>query len=131
MQRLRTKTHQARALEWGMIFLFILVLSWVVLNRYEAMEAQAVRTIARYEHQLLQTRIQIYRLRNGRWPADLSQALGGEPGEVLLVGRNPRRGRLVDGEGRLINPYGGPYRYHPDTGELEMPEPLASNAASD
>lgn len=131
MERLKTSSHQSRALEWGLVFLFILVLSWVVLSRYEAMEARAVHTVARYEYQLLQTRIQIYRLRNGKWPPKLADALGGEPESVLFVGINPKRRRLLDEQGRLNNPYGEPYAYDPATGTLKKPAQLSAQKATD
>ncbi len=130
MERLRSRSHQARALEWGLILLFILVLSWVLMGRFEALEERALRTIARYEYQLLQTRIQVYKFRHGEWPPTLREALGGEPGEILMVGENPQRSRLVDEQGRLINPFGRPYRYHADSGELEIPRRLARKSGS-
>lgn len=131
MERLRSRSHQARALEWGLILLFILVLGWVLMGRFEALEERALRTIARYEYQLLQTRIQIYHFRHRQWPATLQEALGGEPGKVLMVGENPERSRLVDDEGRLINPFGRPYRYHPGSGKLEIPQRLARKSGTD
>ncbi|MEF8794751.1 type II secretion system protein GspG [Thiohalorhabdus sp.] len=131
MERLKGRSHQSRALEWGVVLLFILALVWVVLNRYGALEERAVATLARYEHQLLQTRIQVYRLRNGDWPAELQEALSGDPSEVLMTGQNPRRDRLVDKQGRLIDPFGQPYRYDPETGALKMPEKLARQRAPD
>ena len=78
MERLEGRSHRARALEWGVILVFILILVWVVLTRFRGLEEQAVTTVARYEYQLLQTRLRIYRLRNGQWPANLRDALGGD-----------------------------------------------------
>jgi len=125
MERLKSASHQARALEWALVLLFVLVLSWVVLNRYGELKATTLHTIARYEHQLLQTRVQIYRIRHGSWPPTLRDALGGDPREVLMAGPNPERQRLVNEDGRLIDPFGVPYRYHPDNGRLERPEGLS------
>lgn len=131
MERLKGRSHQARPLEWGVILIFILILIWVVVSRFQVLEERAVTTVARYEYQLLQTRLQIYRLRNGQWPAELREVLGDDPAEVMMTGPNARRDRLVDEQGRLINPFGRPYRYDPASGTLEKPAQLAARQATD
>jgi len=131
VERLRTRSHQARALEWALVLLFILALMWVVMGRFDELKDRAVETVARYEYQLLQTRIQIYRIRRGRWPPSLKAALPAKPAEVLMVGPGSERHRLTDSDGRLVDPFGAPYRYHPDSGELEIPQGLARKPHED
>jgi len=131
MERLRTRTHQARVLEWALVLLFILVLSWVLMSRYEALEERHLKIVARYEHRLLQTRIQIFRVRHGEWPESLVQALGKPPRKALLVGPHTKRDRLVGKGGRLMDPFGEPYRYYPESGRVEGGGGIAKNPHPD
>lgn len=124
MERLTTRSHSSRALEWVLILIVILLLGWYVLSKFEALEARALRTMALYEHRTLETHIQLYRIRHGSWPPTLREALGKEPGSVVIRDTNARRERLVDEQGRIRDPYGRPYRYDPETGNLELPAPL-------
>lgn len=124
MERLEAKSHGSRVLEWGVILILILVLSWVLLTRYEGLKEQALDTIARYEHQVLETHLQVYRIRHGGWPPDLRTLVTESGREISLEMGNARREQLFDDQGRMLDPYGRPYRYDPETGELEQPAPL-------
>jgi type II secretory pathway pseudopilin PulG len=121
MERLKGRAHQARALEWGLVLVFIAVLTGVFISRYQDLEQRALARAARYEHQLLERQIQIYRIRHGHWPESLAQVLGEEPRETLIEGERFQRERPLTDSGRVRDPYGRPYRYHPDTGVLEAP----------
>jgi hypothetical protein len=121
MERLKTRSHQDRALEWGLVLLFILVMSGVVLDRYEVLKERALATIARYEHRLLETHLQVYRIRHGTWPPDLQTLVRESPREVTLRSGNTRRQRLFNKQGRMLDPYGRPYGYDAETGQLRMP----------
>ena len=131
MQRLEGRSHQSRALEWGVVLLFILGLSWYLLNRYEALEARALATIARNEHQLLQTHLEVYRIRNGRYPPDLRTLVKDADRRVTLESTNAKRPKLFNDRGKMLDPYGRPYRYQADSGELKMPEPLRDSRRED
>ena len=131
MQRLEGRSHQSRALEWGVVLLFILGLSWYLLNRYEALEARALATIARYEHQLLQTHLSVYRIRHGRYPPNLRTLVRDADRRVTLESTNAKRSKLFNDGGKMLDPYGRPYRYQPDSGELKLPQPLRSRPAKD
>lgn len=124
MERMTTRSHSSRALEWALILIVILVLGWYVLNKFEALEARALRTIALYEHRTLETHIELYRIRHGDWPPTLKKALGEEPGSVLIRDTNAKREKLVNKKGKVLTPYGGPYQYNSESGELKLPRPL-------
>ncbi|MFP4614675.1 MAG: hypothetical protein ACLFRB_02295 [Thiohalorhabdus sp.] len=121
MERLDRRSHSARALEWALVLLFILILSGVVLDRYEALEERSLATVARHEHRLLELRIQIHRYRHGEWPGSLREVLGEDPRDTIGGALEPRRDVLVDDRGRVLDPFGRPYRYDPESGELAAP----------
>ncbi|MEF8793851.1 type II secretion system protein GspG [Thiohalorhabdus sp.] len=130
MERLEGRGHQARALEWAVVLLFILILGWVLLSRYEGLKEQALATMARYEHHSLETHLQVYRMRHGSWPPDLRTLIEESSRPISLKSGNARRRRLFDDQGRMLDPYGRPYRYDPETGKLKRPEPLRNTDGS-
>ena len=124
MRRLERGSHEARAMEWGLVLLFIALLTWLVLSRFDALEHQALSTIAQHEYRLLETRIQVYRIRNGHWPKTLKQAVQSKEQPALIRHAGTRRDRLFTADGAVLNPYGRPYRYDPVSGELKRPTAL-------
>ncbi|KPV40197.1 hypothetical protein AN478_08705 [Thiohalorhabdus denitrificans] len=124
MERLDVRPHRARALEWALVLLFILIMSGVVLDRYEALEERGLATVAQHEHRLLELRVQLHRYRHGEWPGSLREVLGEDPRDIIGGALDPRRDTLVDDRGRVLDPFGRPYRYDPDSGELAPPRDL-------
>lgn len=130
MERLESRSHQARGLEWGVVLVFIAVLSWVLFARYEGLKEKALATMARYEYQVLETHLQVYRIRHGDWPPDLRTVVEKADRNIALESGNARRSTLFDNRGRMLDSYGNPYRYDPESGELKRPAPLKENARS-
>ncbi|HKJ88164.1 MAG TPA: type II secretion system protein GspG [Gammaproteobacteria bacterium] len=124
MPRLETRTHQARGLEWALVLIFISVMILVVTNYFDTLEKRARTMVARYELQNLRSRLATYRARHGHWPATLREALGERAIGDLREARKPLGVSLFDSQGRMLDPFGQPYHYSPDTGRLETPEVL-------
>ena len=123
MERLTTRAHRSRLLEWALILIVVGVLMGTLLAAYRDLEGTALDRLARLEHRVLSQQIEIYRLRHGHWPPTLRQLVRQRGGNLPTFGGDlTRRTQRWDGQGRLLDPYGEPYRYSPDTGEVVRPD---------
>lgn len=131
MKRLVSRGHQARVWEGVLILVLVAILAWALFASFQAVERRSLAAIARVEHRALQTSLKVYELRHGHWPETLARLTELETMDLALGGETARRDRLFTEDGRMLDPYGKPYRYHPRTGRLELPASLRRDATAD
>ena len=129
MKRLLARSHWAQIWEAALGLVLVAILAWALFDSFQAVERRSLAAIARAEHRALATTLQVYRLRHGQWPANLQELAQANDQELALGGESVHRDRLFTEDGRMLDPYGNPYRYHPRTGRLELPVPIQSRSS--
>ncbi len=105
----------------------IAILIWVAFPRYERLAVEAQKVALRNELGGIRLALQLYKIRNNRYPADLRVLLkeqylwptGQEPGkEGAIFKQAYLEAQSLDVEGHLLDPFGNRIAYNPQTGRV-------------
>lgn len=103
------------------------ILIWVVIPRYQRLAVEAQRVALRTELGSIRMALQLYKIKNHRYPPDLRVLLreqyllpvSQEPGkEGGIFKQSYLEARSLDEEGYLLDPFGNRYAYDPRTGRV-------------
>ncbi|MCA1932004.1 MAG: type II secretion system protein GspG [Calditerrivibrio sp.] len=103
-------------LEIAIVVIVISVFISVIFSRYKKIEDEAKIRVRNTEIQILQYNLQIYKIKNGRYPHSISELLNSNiiDNETIQILNNERRlkGNI------LYDPFEKPYSYDNVTGRV-------------
>ncbi len=103
------------------------ILIWVFMGRYERVATATKEEALKMELHNIKLTIKLFTVMNRRYPSDIKELTRGRYSIALPEGdffeEEYIRGLKLDEEGNILDPFGNPYSYDPQTGKIRSQTP--------